>query len=149
MIFDSIENAELYFGLSERIKLALEYIKNTDLKSINEETIEIDGKNVFAMFQKYNTRNTEDAKWESHRKYIDIQYMIDGAENMGFVLSDYLEIVEKYNEEKDVEFLEGLGDFVQVNKDEFVIFFPDDAHMPGLKIKEPELVHKVVIKVAI
>ena len=149
MIFDSIENAELYFGLGERIKLALEFIKNTDFKSIKEETIEIDGKNVFAMIQKYNTRNTEDAKWESHRKYIDIQYMIDGAENMGFVLSDYLDIIEDYNEEKDVEFLEGLGDYVQVNEGEFVVFFPDDAHMPGIKIKENEMVHKVVIKVAV
>jgi YhcH/YjgK/YiaL family protein len=149
MIFDSIENAELYFGLSEKIKLALEYIKKTDFSLIKEETVEIDGKNIFAMIQKYNTRNTEDAKWEAHRKYIDIQYMVEGAENMGFVLSDYLDIVEEYNEEKDVEFLEGLGDYVQVNEGEFVIFFPDDAHMPGIKIKENEMVQKVVIKVAI
>ena len=149
MIFDSIENAELYFGLGDRIKLALEFIKKTDFKSIKEETVEIDGKNIFAMIQKYNTRNTEDAKWESHRKYIDIQYMIEGAENMGFVLSDYLDILEEYNEEKDVEFLEGLGDYMQINKGEFVVFFPDDAHMPGIKIKENEMVHKVVIKIAV
>lgn len=149
MIFDSIENAELYYGLNSRIKTAFDFIKKTDFKTLEEERVEIDGDNIFAMIQKYKTRNTEDAKWEAHRKYIDIQFMISGAENMGFVLADYLDIIEEYKDDKDVEFLEGLGDYVQVNENEFVIFFPDDAHMPGLKIKENEMVHKVVIKVKI
>lgn len=149
MIFDSIENAEMYYGLNSRIKTAFEFIKKTNFETLNEERVEIDGDNIFAMIQKYKTRNSEDAKWEAHRKYIDIQFMVTGAENMGFVLQDYLEIIEEYNPEKDVEFLEGLGDYVQVNENEFVIFFPDDAHMPGLKIKENEMVHKVVVKVKI
>jgi len=149
MIFDSIENAEMYYGLNGRIKTAFEFIKKTNFETLNEERVEIDGDNIFAMIQKYKTRNSEDAKWEAHRKYIDIQFMVTGAENMGFVLQDYLEIIEEYNPEKDVEFLEGLGDYVQVNENEFVIFFPDDAHMPGLKIKENEMVHKVVVKVKI
>jgi len=149
MIFDSIENAEMYYGLNGRIKTAFEFIKKTNFETLNEERVEIDGDNIFAMIQKYKTRNSEDAKWEAHRKYIDIQFMVTGAENMGFVLQDYLEIIEEYNPEKDVEFLEGLGDYVQVNENEFVIFFPDDAHMPGLKIKENEMVHKVVVKVRI
>jgi len=149
MIFDSIENAEMYYGLNGRIKTAFEFIKKTNFETLNEERVEIDGDNIFAMIQKYKTRNSEDAKWEAHRKYIDIQFMVSGAENMGFVLQDYLEIIEEYNPEKDVEFLDGLGDYVQVNENEFVIFFPDDAHMPGLKIKENEMVHKVVVKVKI
>jgi YhcH/YjgK/YiaL family protein len=149
MIFDSIENAELYYGLGEKFKTAFELLKTTDFNSLKEERIELDGENIFAMVQKYETKNSDDAKWEAHQKYIDIQYMISGAENMGFVLSDYLEIKEKYNEENDVEILEGLGDYVQVNEGEFVIFFPDDAHMPGIKIKENEMIRKVVIKVKI
>ena len=149
MIFDSIENAEKYYGLGEKIKTAFEFLKSTDFKSLKEEKIEIDGDNIFAMMQKYKTRNSEDAKWEAHRKYIDIQYMVSGAENMGFVLADYLDILEEYNDEEDVEFLKGLGDYVQVNEGEFVVFFPDDAHMPGLKIKENEMVHKVVIKIKV
>ena len=147
MIFDAIENAEVYSGLGEKFKTAFEFIKSTDFKSLKDGKIEIDGDNIFAIVQKYKTKNSEDATWEAHRKYIDIQYMISGAENMGFVLADYLEISEKYNEANDVEILKGLGDFVQVNEGEFVVFFPDDAHMPGIKIKESEMVHKVVIKI--
>lgn len=149
MIFDSIENAEMYYCLGERIKMGLEYLKSTDFDSLPEGKVEIDGDNVFALLQKYETKNSEVAKWEAHRKYIDIQYMADGAENIGFILADYLEILEEYDEKKDIEFLEGLGDYVQVNKGEFAIFHPDDAHMPGLKIRDNEAVYKVVVKIKI
>jgi len=151
MIFDAIENAEIYYGLGEKFKTAFEFLKSTDFKSLKDGKIEIeiDGDNIFAIVQKYETKNSDDGIWEAHRKYIDIQYMISGAENMGFVIADYLEISEKYNEADDVEILKGLGDFVQVNEGEFVIFSPDDAHMPGLKIKENEMVRKVVIKVKV
>ena len=149
MIFDSIENSEIYYGLGEKFQKAFEYIKNTDFSKISDAKIEIDGDNIFALVQKYNTKNPKNAKWEAHRKYIDVQCMISGAENIGFVLSDYLDITEEYNEEKDVEFYDGLGDFVQLNEGEFAVFFPNDAHKPGLHIKESELVHKVVVKVRI
>lgn len=149
MIFDALENAEIYYGLGEKFKTAFEFLKMTDFNFIKEDRVELDGDNIFAIVAKYDTKNNEDAKWEVHKKYIDIQYMISGAENMGFVLADYLDIKEEYNDEKDIEILEGLGDYVQVNEGEFVVFFPDDAHMPGLKIKENELVHKVVVKIKI
>jgi len=149
MIFDSIDNSETYYGLGEKFQKAFEYIKNTDFSKISDAKIEIDGDNIFALVQKYNTKNPKNAKWEAHRKYVDIQFMISGAENIGFVLSDYLDITEEYNEEKDVEFYDGLGDFVQLNEGEFAVFFPNDAHKPGLHIKESELVHKVVVKVRI
>ena len=149
MILDSIENSETYYGLGEKFPKAFEFIKNTDFSEISDAKIEIDGDNIFALVQKYNTKNPKNAKWEAHRKYVDVQCMIAGAENIGFVLSDYLDITEEYNDEKDVEFYDGLGDFVQLNEGEFAVFFPNDAHKPGLFIKESELVHKVVIKVRI
>ena len=135
MIFDAIENAERYYGLGDKFQKAFDFLKNADFSSIDKDLIEIDGKNIYAMIQKYDTRKPKDAKWETHQKYIDLQYMISGAENIGFVLSDYLDITEEYDEVKDFEFLDGMGDYVQLNEGEFVIFFPTDAHMPRLKIK--------------
>lgn len=149
MIFDSIENAELYYGLGEKFKKAFEFLKNSDLANLPQELIEIDGDNVFALPQRYLTKNETDARWESHRKFIDIQYVVFGSENMGFVLEDYLDEVEPYDDEKDVEFFSGDGDYVQVNEGEFVIFFPDDAHKPGLKVGSNEEVYKIVIKIKV
>ena len=149
MIFDAIENAEIYFGLGEKFKTAFEFINSTDFDSVTDDKIEIDGENIFALLQKYETKNPENAAWEAHRNYIDIQYMVSGAENMGFVKSCYLDVLEDYDKEKDVEYLNGLGDFVQVGEGEFVVFFPDDAHMPSLKIKENDEVFKVVVKILV
>lgn len=147
MIFDSIENAKLYYGIGERFAKAFEFLKNEDLENLPIEKIEIDGENIFALPQKYLTKNENEGKWESHRKYADIQYIVSGSENIGFVLEDYLEDLEAYDEEKDVEFFSGEGDYIQINDGEFAVFFPDDAHKPGLKVGEQEEIHKIVIKV--
>lgn len=149
MIFDAIENAEKYFGLGEKFKTAFNFLLSTEFDSQTDEKIEIDGEEIFALVQSYETRFQEDAKWEKHEKYIDIQYMISGSENIGFVLADYLEVTEDYNEESDIEFLEGDGDFLQLNDGEFAVFFPDDAHMPGLAVEAKEKVNKVVVKIKI
>ncbi|MCF8262500.1 MAG: YhcH/YjgK/YiaL family protein [Melioribacteraceae bacterium] len=149
MIFDSIENAEIYYGLGERFETAFEYLKNCDFNSLPLEKVEIDGENIFALPQKYITKNDDEARWESHRKYVDIQYMASGSENMGYVLEDYLDQTDEYDDARDVEFFDGEGDYLQLNGGEFVVFFPDDAHKPGLKIEEKEEVFKVVIKVRI
>ena len=147
MIFDAIENAERYTGLGNKFKKAFNFLTTADFDSLQEGKTEIDGDEVFALVQKYNTKDLSQGKWENHQKYIDIQYIISGTENMGVVLADYLDIIEDYNEENDCEILDGDGDFLQVSEGEFVIFYPEDAHMPGLVVEKKEEVHKVVIKI--
>ena len=149
MVFDALYNADLYYGLSERIKKAFQFLEENDLENLQPGKIEIDGDNIFAQVHKYKTKDISEGKWESHRKYLDIQYMIKGSESFGFVNIDYLEVAEEYNEENDIEFLRGEGDYLQLNDEEFVIVFPSDAHMPGIAVEEKEEVMKIVIKVAI
>ena len=55
----------------------------------------------------------------------------------------------EYNPEKDVQFFEGEGQWAKVEKNTFIILFPSDVHMPGIKVNEPEDVIKVVVKVKI
>lgn len=149
MIFDSIDNAELYSGLGEKFQKAFEFLKTTDFENLPLEKIQIDGDDIFAIPQKYSTKEESEGKWETHRKYIDIQYLVSGSENIGFVLADYLEELEPYDEEKDVEFFSGEGDYVQIHEGEFAVFSPNDAHKPGLKIESTEEVFKVVIKIKV
>jgi YhcH/YjgK/YiaL family protein len=149
MIFDSLENAEIYYGLGEKFQKAFEFLKTTDLENLPLEKIQIDGDDIFAIPQKYSTKEESEGKWEAHRKYIDIQYLVSGSENIGFVLIDYLEELEPYDDEKDVEFFSGEGDYVQVHDGEFAVFFPDDAHKPGLKIESTEEVFKIVFKIKV
>ena len=147
MIKDKLNNAYTYYSLSENIKLSFEWLKNNNLDTLNDGKYEI-SENIYANVQTYETK--DEALFEAHKKYIDIQYMIKGKENVGIAnLSDCL-CVEKYGIERDLEFLSTKkSDTLTLNEGEFLIFYPQDAHQPSLKIRQNEIVKKVVIKVHI
>jgi YhcH/YjgK/YiaL family protein len=149
MIFDKIENSHLYEGISERIKKSFDYIKQTDLKTIKPGKYEIDGENIFALISEYKTKSEQEGKLEAHRKYIDVQYVISGEEQMGYVPLNGQQILEPYKEENDIVFFTGDKSFTKVSEGMFAIFFPEDVHMPGISTGKISDVKKLVIKVRI
>ena len=151
MIYDRLSNCEQYYILGEKFKKAFDFLKNTDLKNIQDGSYEIQGKEIYANVQSLKTKPIEEKKWEVHRKYIDIQYVISNQEKMGYgILEDFSEITNPYDDEKDVEFLEGKEfNFVDVKEGSFVIFYPNDVHAPMLAYDEPQEIKKVIIKIAI
>lgn len=150
MILDSISSAEIYFGISPKIQKALEFIAETDFESQADGRIDIDGDNIYALVQRYTTKDAEEAKWESHQKYIDIHYMEKGFETVGYTNYEYLDLEVPYDAEKDCMLYDGEGDFFQLGEGDFAIFFPQDAHMPGIMIDdEGEEVLKIVVKIKI
>jgi YhcH/YjgK/YiaL family protein len=100
------------------------------------------------LVQEYVTKPVEQGLWEAHRKYIDVQYMVNGAERMGVANLRTMQLGE-YVSEKDFQAMSGTGNYLDVFAGAFTIFFPDDAHMPGLQTNDPESVRKVVLKVKI
>lgn len=147
MIFDQLKNAHLYFPLGERIAKALQYLSQTDFTNIEPGTYEIDGENIFAIVQLYNTRPSSSAKWEAHKKYIDIQYIVSGKEKIGFTDSKKVIVLQEYHAGNDVSLHKGEGNFLTASEGQFAIFFPTDIHMPQLAINIPHEVKKVVVKV--
>ena len=147
MIVDKIENSHLYKGLSKRIEKTFEYIKATDLKNIKPGKYEIDGENIFALISEYKTKPEQEGKLEAHRKYIDVQYVIEGEELMGYTPLSNQKVLEPYKEENDIVFFAGEKSFTKVSTGMFAIFFPEDVHMPGIMTKESLPVKKLVIKV--
>jgi YhcH/YjgK/YiaL family protein len=148
MIADVLKNRQLYEPISPRIKTALEYIANTDFSAMEPGRIELDGANVFVLVQKYDSLPKEQGKWEYHRKYIDIQYIAEGMEQIGFANIENMKVETEYNPEKDIGFLIGEGDYVTLVKGSFGIFFPQDAHQP--KVAPNNIigqVTKVVVKI--
>jgi YhcH/YjgK/YiaL family protein len=150
MISDKIESNKIYESISPRIKAGLDYLAKTDFSAMEAGRYEIDGKNLFALVQIYDSLPREQGKWECHQNYIDIQYIAEGIEQIGFTNIDNMTISTEYNPEKDVAFLSGEGDYVTLTKDCYGIFFPQDAHQPKIAPGNvPGLVKKVVIKVKI
>lgn len=149
MIIDKLENTELYSGLGERIFKALLFLKTNTFPEMKDGRYEIDGSNIYATISRYQTKPVENGKWESHRKYIDVQFVAEGEEKIGYSYIERMKVIKKYDDEKDIQFLEGAGDFITVNKNAFVILYPSDVHMPGIQINEAVKILKVVVKVKI
>ena len=148
MIKDSINNAKTYYNISENLKTGFEWIKNNDLKNMADGRYEIsDG--IYANVQSYLTK--DDAPYEAHRKYIDIQYMIKGEELSGITDYSNCSVTEEYNKENDIEFLKNneKEEFYKLKENEFFVFFPQDSHKPALKTGKNEKVKKVIVKVGI
>ena len=148
MIKDNLKRAETYFNISENLRKGFEWIKNNDLKNMADGRYEIDDK-IYANLQSYITK--DDAPYEAHRDYIDIQYMINGEEISGVTDYSNCSTTEQYNKQKDIEFLKcnSNEEFYKISEGEFFVFFPHDAHKPALKIKENKNVKKVIVKVGI
>ena len=148
MIKDNIKRAAAYFGISDNLKQGFEWIINNDLKSRVDGRYEIN-ENIYANDQSYMTK--DDAPYEAHKDYIDIQYMINGEELSGVTDYSNCSTKEEYNKEKDIEFLNPPQneEFFKIKDGEFFVFFPHDAHKPAIKIKDNKFVKKVIVKVRV
>lgn len=149
MIIDKLSNANLYSSLGERISKAFAYLKQTDFTKTELGKYEIDGDNIFALVNEYKTKDASEGKLETHRRYIDVQFVAKGSELMGYAPFNSQQITDYYNEQNDITFFNGEKSFIKVDEGMFAIFFPTDLHMPGIKVHKSEYVKKVVIKVKV
>lgn len=151
MIFDSAKNLDFYrgLGIEGRYDKAVDFLQNTDLENLAPGKYEIDGKNVYANVTEYTTIPWEEAKYESHHDYTDIQYMITGTETMTYAPVDALNVTVPYNEEKDCVLYDNAnsGLKVVVGAGEYMIFNPWDGHKPKAADGEPAPIKKVIVKI--
>jgi len=153
MIVDHIRNHAKYQHLPKGLLRAIEYLGSTDFTFVESGQYELDGKNLVSIVNRYKTKLPEQAVWESHRKYIDVQFVAGGDERFGHVsLASAPPVKTPYQSEKDVIFYEPGTETFDAPMGTFMIFYPDDIHAPGLAIGTPPVpaeVVKVVVKVAV
>ena len=149
MLVDQIRHGDAYACLHVGLAQAFAFLDGAPLATLAPGRHAITGDRVFALVQDYLTKPPDTGVWEAHRRYIDVQYVVSGAERLGYAPLDRLMVTQPYDEAKDVLLLAGEGDRVTAAAGTFVVFFPHDAHMPGLALGEPAPVRKVVVKVAV
>ncbi len=150
MIADKLSNIELYKSTIPFFNEIFDFINTHQLSSLELGKYTIVGDSVFILVQEYKTQTETEKKWESHKKFIDIQIVLKGQEYLGFSPTQSLVIETEYDKEKDLIFYH--NDQIQRSKvlllkDDFAIFFPHDAHKPGLHLTHENEVKKAVIKV--
>lgn len=149
MLTDYLENAYLYTGMNKRIDRALKYLQETDFTGMTPGRYEVNGSDIYALVQEYQTRFMANCLWEAHKKYIDVQFITEGAEQMAYASVKELVITKSYDPEGDCMLLDGVGSKVVCKAGTFIVFFPQDAHMPCVCVDRPKPVKKVVVKVRV
>lgn len=148
MIVDVLKNKELYYGIHKNMKPAMEFIEKAVAENLEVGRYELDGKNLYALVQEYDSKT--DAKWEYHRKYIDIQFIVSGKE---IITWDNIKNVPdgvEYNEEKDIaKFDMDGGTDVVMEAGYYNILYPQDLHQPGRVFDKVEPIKKIVVKIAV
>lgn len=147
MILDQLERSDLYEGLNSGFAAAFKFLQRSDLRDLPPGRHEIDGERVYATISRQDGRRREEAKLEMHRKYIDLHYLIAGGEEMGWRSAlTCFDSEDAFNDERDFQlFCDAPSTWFTVNPEQFVIFYPADAHIP---LVGPGELHKAVIKVA-
>ena len=148
MIFDTLDNVNNYEGLG-RVYTALKFLSETDFSKIDLGRYELDGDNIFYMVQSYNT-DPDKTISEAHKKYIDIQYMVEGEEIIGVAdISCDKELTEA-KEENDVWFYNCKTEPLTLSAGKYMVLYPNDLHCPGVATNGTALTcRKVVIKVKV
>lgn len=153
MIVDTLNNLDLYAHISPRLAKALAHLAETDFTRLEVGNYELEGKDLFVIVNDYETKPREVEPFEVHKRYIDLQYVVSGEEEFGYLpLADQLPSMayhEKHDyAEFDYETNKNEAAFIPLKAGMFAIFFPDDMHMPGTSAI-PNKVRKVVIKVKV
>lgn len=149
MISGSLTSTSAAEKVNPRFKQVFDYIKTKDFVAIPAtERIEIKGNEIFCSINEYQGKSIAEAKLEAHRKYIDIHIPVIGIEKIGFYNIDkFTDAQVQYNEEKDVVLYNyPVTSFITITPGEFVIFFPEDVHAPGVG---EGFKKKIVVKVLV
>lgn len=150
MVCDKIDNLVKYAGIHKDIHMGLEWLR--EVKPDIEKGVYEVSPRVKAIVSEYITKDVNENGYEAHRAYIDIQYLLYGEEKICCLPLEYLKETKAYIAGIDAAFYieaEVKPQEVVIGNGYCVIFYPQDAHMPCLKVDEPSRVKKIVLKIKI
>lgn len=149
MIYDNLNNIDLYKGLSDDIYVGLEFLKKVD-PSIAKGVYQLNPR-LKAIVSEYETKTCNNYVYETHKRFIDIQYTLKGLERIACLPVEKLEGLKAYSEDSDAALYvaNSKPQEMVIGDGFFAVFFPQDGHMPQICVDTPSLVKKVVIKVEI
>jgi YhcH/YjgK/YiaL family protein len=150
MVFDRLAHAPMYEGMTKLMRHAFDFLRRPDLDTLAAGKYPIVGDDdVYALVQSYQTKPADNAKWETHRRYIDVQFVASGVERMGYGYLTDFQPLNAYNEPGDYQHYTGSGGDFVMTPGTFAIFSPHDVHRPTVAVDQPILVRKVVVKVRV
>lgn len=152
MIITDLKHIDHQVPMTPDLKNAIAFLRRQDLCGLPEGKAEIDGDRVYAIIQRYETIKTDTPKFEFHRKYIDVQFILSGEETIGWAPVENMTITEAYDADKDICFgkvASGTWTPARLRAGQLAVLRPEDAHAPKLATGAPYPVIKIVVKIAV
>ena len=152
MIVTDLKHIEHQSPMTPDLKKAFAFLHRQDLSGLPDGKAEIDGERVYAIIQRYETIKTETPKFEFHRKYIDVQFIVSGEETIGWAPVERMTITEAYNADKDICFgtvAARKWTPVRLQAGQLTVLRPEDGHAPKLAVGTASPVMKIVVKIAV
>jgi biofilm protein TabA len=152
MIVTDLKHIDRQVAMTPALRRAFEFLRGNNIYNLLDGKIEIVGDRVFALVQRYETLMADIPKFEFHRKYVDIQYIVSGEEVIGWIPVGRMTITEAYDSDKDICFgtaVQRKWTPVHLQAGQLAVIYPEDGHAPKLASGAPSSVVKIVVKVAV
>lgn len=153
MIKDNLLHIDYYNYLSPGIYFGLKYLRDNDFTKMKNGKYEIKEGKAYAIVQDYQTKDLEEGKYEAHRKFFDIQFIVEGEEDVYVGDLENFEEATEYDKEKDIVFLTSKNKDeikkVTLKEKEYIVLTPKDVHMPSISTDNSKYVKKVVLKIIV
>ncbi|HTE00058.1 MAG TPA: YhcH/YjgK/YiaL family protein [Mucilaginibacter sp.] len=146
---NSVEFAKQYQLNKEVWDKVFTYLRTTNLDTLKPGKYPIDGDSAFATITDAPSKTFDKSAWESHRKYIDLQYVIKGKETIMVAELATATVTNPYDEKKDIANYTAEGKSYMATPDYFFLFFPDNVHRPNILVDGYPQVKKLVIKIIV
>ena len=148
MILAKLTEADRYAALHPLFARAFDFLRNTDLKALAPGKHALQGEQLFAIVEACAGRTRSEAKLECHRRYIDIQLVLEGVDEMGWKpVAECVDPATDYDNARDIRFFnDAPASWITTPPGSFCLFFPDDAHAP---LVSAGAIRKVVVKIAV
>ena len=147
---DCVKFATQYHKDKTMWEKVFKFLKENDLVNMPVGKYPIDGNRCFVNVSDAKTKSPDNVLIESHQKYIDLQYMVTGAERMGLISKADAKVVKPYNPEKDnANYTGDKVKYYTLSGKKFFLLFPDELHKASIWTSGKETTgRKVVVKIA-
>ena len=152
MILDKVENAARYAGVHAGIPATVEAALKLNAATYQKGRVDVDGDNIYLNCAEYDTHDREGALSEAHRAYLDVMVVIEGVETVYVKRTDALcNVTKPYDASIEALLADTDADTsaIRLQKGDFLVLFPEDAHAPGCHADAPSHVKKAIGKVKI
>lgn len=150
MIFDTVKNMKFYSKMMPELEAIQKFVLDFAAGKKENRRYDLDGDKLFVTPSVYFPKEHEGAEYESHIKYADVQVMIKGKEYICVAPLEACKVTKPFEDGGDIAFYESNnGSLCLLNEGNFMVLYPQDAHMPCLKAEESKEVTKLVFKVRV